>query len=61
MRRESLRALRLSFIVFSMNMLTAREIRLLAFILGAVLLGAGVKTWRESCLVAPALSSAAAP
>lgn len=39
-------------------MLTGREIRLLAFVLGAALAGFCVKEWREHALAAPAIEAA---
>ena len=40
-----------------MNFLTAREKRLIAFVVGAALVGVAVKTWRDGRAMEPAMAA----
>jgi len=43
-----------------MQLLTDREVRLIAAVLAAVVLGFGIKTWRSNAAIEPALTASPA-
>lgn len=47
--------------ILGMQLFTDREKRLIAFVLGAALVGLGVKHWREQASLAPAIQAAGEP